>query len=80
MNVQKFDAALSQQDEDITRIQIDVIGPDHFRWTLYERQRVIYSDTGDHREVGTMILCCEMLVNIMLGNRPRGERWQPWLN
>ena len=73
-----FEAALAA-DPDITRIEIEIIGPDEFWWNVFEDQRRIFAGRGDRREVKAMTLCSEMLVNAMLGVAPR-EPWGPWLN
>jgi hypothetical protein len=81
MTPAELDAALSQEDGDITRIQIDLTGPNQFRWTLFDGERKIFVGEGDRCEVHSMILCSEMLCNVMLGLPVRsGIRPSPSLN
>lgn len=69
MIAEEFEAALSTA-RDITRIQIDIVAADRFRWTLYEDDREVYCDEGDRQEIAAMLTASEMLVNTMLGVPP----------
>jgi hypothetical protein len=61
MLAREFNAAL-ETAEQITRIQIDITGPDGFRWTLFDGNRLVYAGDGDRREIDALITSTELLL------------------
>ena len=80
MTDRELETALCQENRDITRIEIEIVGPNKFRWTLLDGDLKVFTATGDCGEISAMIVCSEILVNSMLGVPPSRERCRPSLN
>ena len=73
LTAKEFDSALMTADA-ITRIQIELLSSDEYRWTLFDGQRCIVSTIGDAGDLRTVITSSEMLVKVMLGLPPTSRR------
>jgi hypothetical protein len=70
---QKLAAALVDETGNprtVARIEVDMLGPRQFRWTLWSGDRRLFSMPGSVEDVEGMLACTRALIGMMLGLQP----------